>query len=81
MTVARLQLLATTQQPLMDSSLDNVSRQKLLDRQKDLNKLVSKLENFTNSKFFHQTFAKDLWMDLEIILRGIKQHGMNSILD
>ena len=37
-TVARLQLLATTQQLQTDSTLDNVSRQNLLDRQKELNK-------------------------------------------
>ena len=65
-SVARLQLLATTQQLRDDDNLNDLQKQELHNRQTELNKLVSSLESKSNENALPLSFAIDLQIELEL---------------
>ena len=74
-SVARLQLLATTQQLRDNNNLNDQQKQELQNRQTELNKLVSSLENKSNENALPPSFAIDLQIELE--LRGAHETNDN----
>ena len=65
-SITRLQLLATSTQLREETNLNTEEREELKNRQKELNKLVGKLEAKVENTGLYRSFASDLEAELEI---------------
>ena len=65
-SLARLELLAITHQLRSDIDIDDEERSRLQNKQRDLNRLVTKLETKASNGFLYPTFAADLDTELEL---------------